>query len=47
MAWSLAIIGGGLIAVALLAVYVPTVYIRKTNKLLEVLNRIEANTHKS
>lgn len=46
MAWSLAIIGGGLIAVALLAVYVPTVYIRKTNKLLDVLNKIEANTRK-
>jgi hypothetical protein len=46
MAWSVAIVGGALIAVALLAVYVPTIYIRKTNKLLDVLNKIEANTHK-
>jgi len=46
MAWSVAVVGGALIAVALLAVYVPTIYIRKTNKLLDVLNKIEANTHK-
>jgi hypothetical protein len=46
MAWSVAIVGGALVAVALLAVYVPTIYIRKTNKLLDVLNKIEANTHK-
>jgi len=46
MAWSVAVLGGALVAVALLAIYVPTIYIRKTNKLLEVLNKIEANTHK-
>jgi len=46
MAWSVAVVGGALVAVALLAVYVPTIYIRKTNKLLDVLNKIEANTHK-
>jgi len=46
MEWSFAMIGGAIVLVALLAVYVPTVYIRKTNKLLEVLQKIEANTHK-
>jgi hypothetical protein len=46
MAWSVAVLGGALVAVALLAIYVPTIYIRKTNKLLDVLNKIEANTHK-
>jgi hypothetical protein len=37
---------GCLIVIALLAIYVPTVYIRKTNKLLGLLERIEANTRK-
>lgn len=46
MAWSLAMVGGGIVIVALLAIYVPTVYIRKTNKLIGLLERIEANTHK-
>ena len=46
MAWSVALLGGALVAVALLAIYVPTIYIRKTNKLIDVLNKIEANTRK-
>jgi hypothetical protein len=46
MVWSFAMIAGAIVLVALLAVYVPTVYIRKTNKLLAVLEKIEANTHK-
>lgn len=32
--------------VALVAMYVPTIYIRKTNKLMKLLERIEANTRK-
>ena len=32
--------------VAVLAIYVPTIYIRKTNKMLKLLERIEANTRK-
>jgi hypothetical protein len=35
-----------IVAIALLAIYVPTVYIRKTNKILKLLERIEANTRK-
>ena len=46
MAWSLALVGGGIIVVALLAIYVPTIYIRKTNKLVVLLEKIEANTRK-
>ena len=34
------------IVIAVLAIYVPTVYIRKTNKMLKLLERIEANTRK-
>ncbi len=46
LAWSLAIVGGGVVFVALLAVYVPTIYIRKTNKIIGLLEKIEANTRK-
>jgi hypothetical protein len=46
MAWSLAMVVGCLIVIALLAIYVPTIYIRKTDKLLAVLDKIEANTRK-
>ncbi len=34
------------ILVALVAIYVPTIYIRKTNKLMKTLEKIEANTRK-
>jgi hypothetical protein len=46
MAWPLALAWGSLIVVALVAIYVPTVYIRKTNKLIELLQKIEVNTRK-
>jgi len=46
MAWSLALVGGCVILLALLAVYVPTIYIRKTDKVLKLLEKIEANTRK-
>jgi hypothetical protein len=46
MAWSLGLVGGCLILIALLAVYVPTIYIRKTNKVIGLLEKIEANTRK-
>jgi len=34
------------VIVALLAIYVPTIYIRKTNKVMKLLEKIEANTRK-
>jgi len=46
MAWSMALLGGALVVIALQAIYVPTVYIRKTNKVIHLLEKIEANTHK-
>jgi muramoyltetrapeptide carboxypeptidase LdcA involved in peptidoglycan recycling len=46
MAWPLALLGGCLIMIALLAVYVPTIYIRKTDKVIGLLEKIEANTRK-
>jgi hypothetical protein len=46
MAWSATMLFAGLVIVALLAIYVPTIYIRKTNKLIHLLEKIEANTHK-
>ena len=44
--WPVSVIGGWLVLVTLLAIYVPTIYIRKTNKILKVLEQIEANTRK-
>ena len=46
MQWSLAIPVVCLTLIALMAVYVPTVYIRKTNKMLSLLEQIAANTRK-
>jgi len=45
--WSFAVLGGCVVLIALLAVYVPTIYIRKTNKLLKALEQIAANTQRS
>ena len=45
--WSFAAVGACVVLIALLAVYVPTIYIRKTNKLLGVLEQIAANTQAS
>ena len=42
--WSFAVLGGCVVVIALLAAYVPTIYIRKTNKLLRVPEQIAANT---
>ncbi len=44
--WSMALVGACVILIALIAIYVPTVYIRKTNKVLKLLQQIEANTRK-
>ena len=45
--WSFAVLGGCVVVIALLAAYVPTIYIRKTNKLLKALEQIAANTQQS
>lgn len=35
-----------LVIVAFIAIYFPSVYIRKTNKVIALLEQIAANTHK-
>ena len=44
--WPFSLIGGWVVLITLLAIYVPTIYIRKTNKILKLLEQIEANTRK-
>ena len=43
---SIYVIGACLIIMALLAIYVPTIYIRKTNAMIHLLEQIAANTRK-
>ena len=43
---SVYVIGACLVIIALLAIYVPTVYIRKTNVMIQLLEQIAANTRK-
>jgi hypothetical protein len=44
--WPIALVGACVVLLALMAIYVPTLYIRKTNKILKLLEQIEANTRK-
>jgi hypothetical protein len=46
MQFSLTVLFAGIVIAALLAIYVPTIYIRKTNKLIKLLEKIETNTRK-
>jgi len=46
MELSATVLLASVVVVALLAIYVPTIYIRKTNKLMAILEKIEANTRK-
>jgi len=43
---SLTVLFASVVVMALVAIYVPTIYIRKTNKLMKVLEKIESNTRK-
>ena len=43
---SIYVLCASLVVIALLAIYVPTIYIRKTNKLIHLLEQIAANTRK-
>jgi hypothetical protein len=44
--WHVSVLGACVVLVTLLAAYFPTIYIRKTNKVLKLLEKIEANTRK-
>ncbi len=46
MYWPFVVSGVCLVVIALLAIYVPTIYIRKTNAMLKLLEQIAANTRK-
>jgi hypothetical protein len=46
MQWPFALVGACVVLIALLSAYVPTVYIRKTNKMIALLEQIAANTKK-
>jgi hypothetical protein len=46
MQWPLALVGACVVLVALLTAYLPTIYIRKTNKVIALLEQIAANTKK-
>ena len=46
MYWPTFVLGMCVIVVALLAIYVPTVYIRKTNVMVHLLEQISANTRR-
>jgi hypothetical protein len=46
MNWPIFVLGICVIVVALLAIYVPTVYIRKTNVMVHLLEQISANTRR-
>ena len=45
--WPLSVPFVAVVLIALMAVYVPTVYIRKTNKIIKLLEQIEANTRRA
>lgn len=44
--WAMVISVACLMMIALLAIYVPTIYIRKTNKMIHLLEQIAANSRK-
>jgi hypothetical protein len=46
MYWSIYVPGTCLTVITLLAIYVPTIYIRKTNVMIKLLEQIAANTRK-
>ena len=46
MGVSFTVLFASFVLVALVAMYVPTIYIRKTNKIMRILEKIEANTRK-
>ncbi len=46
LTWQITLLGVSTVVVALMAIYFPTVYIRKTNKVIALLEQIAANARK-
>jgi hypothetical protein len=44
--WPMFVAGTCLVIITVLAIYIPTIYIRKTNKLIDLLGQIATNTSK-
>jgi hypothetical protein len=46
MTWQITLLGASAVIVALMSIYLPTVYIRKTNKVIALLEQIAGNARK-
>jgi hypothetical protein len=46
MTWQITLLGVCAVVVALMAIYFPTVYIRKTNKVIALLEQIAGSARK-
>jgi hypothetical protein len=46
MNWQVTLLGASAVIVALMSIYLPTVYIRKTNKVIALLEQIAGNARK-
>ena len=47
MDWRISALAACIVILALVSIYVPTIYIRDTKKLIDLLQKIEANTRKA
>jgi hypothetical protein len=46
MNWQITLLGASAVIVALMSIYLPSVYIRKTNKVIALLEQIAGNARK-
>jgi hypothetical protein len=46
MTWQITLLGASAVVVTLMSIYFPSVYIRKTNKVIALLEQIAGNTRK-
>jgi hypothetical protein len=46
MTWQITLLGACAVVVALMSIYFPSVYIRKTNKVIALLEQIAGGTRK-
>jgi hypothetical protein len=46
MTWEITLLGASAVVVALMSIYVPSVYIRKTNKMIALLEQIAEGVRK-
>jgi hypothetical protein len=46
MNWQITLLGASALVVALMSIYLPSIYIRKTNKVIALLEQIAGNARK-